>query len=71
MNDLLRWFSKAILSMILWVFILSIRWNDKPIYYYAHEFFVKNSLVQAVDAELAELWWRVVNKGDEVKEKAM
>lgn len=71
MNDLMKWFFKALLSMVVWVFILSIRWDGRPIFYHASDLFVQNALVRAVDSELAELWWRVTNKGEEAKEKAM
>lgn len=71
MNDFMKWLFKALTSMIIWVFVLSIRWDGRPIFYHANDIFVQNALVRAVDAELAELWWRVTHKGEEAKEKTM
>ena len=71
MNDFIKWLFKALISMILWVFVLSIQWNGRPIFYHANDILVQNSLVRAVDSEIAEIWWQVTNKGEQAKEKAM
>lgn len=71
MNDLFKWLVKGVLSMIVWVFILSIRWNGRPIYYYAQDVLVKNSIVKALDAEIGEIWWRLTNKNQDIREKTM
>lgn len=71
MNDFIKWMIKACISMVAWVFILSIRWNGRPIFYHANELFVQNSIVRAVDSEFAELWWRLTSKGEEARERTM
>lgn len=56
MNDIVKWIGKFFLHSILWVFILSIQWNGKSLFYYANETLVQNDLVRTVDHELAQLW---------------
>ena len=59
MNDALKWVGKVLLQGVLWVFILSIRWNGHAtIYSSASEVLVQNTLVQTIDQELADLWSR-------------
>ena len=59
MNDALKWLLKVLLHAVLWVFILSIRWDGRPVFNYANEILVQNSLVRAVDDELGDLWYRL------------
>ena len=44
---------------ILWVFIFSIRYRGQPLFYYANETIVQNTLVRSVDDGLADLWRRL------------
>jgi len=78
MNDILKWIGKFTLQLIVWTFILSINWNQKPLFTHAHEVFVQNALVEAVDEELSHLWSRVketakvtFSSDQEDKEKSM
>jgi hypothetical protein len=59
MNDFFKWVLKVAAIGVLWVFILSIRWDGKMMFSYAHETLVQNSLVQAADQELADIWYRM------------
>ena len=59
MNDAVKWLLKVLLHAVLWVFILSIRWDGRPVFNYANELLVQNSLVRAVDDELGDLWVRL------------
>jgi hypothetical protein len=60
MQDLLKHIGKILGQGILWVFILSINWEGKSLYSYSHDLFVDNSMVRAIDAELAEVWFKLV-----------
>jgi hypothetical protein len=59
MNDFFKWVLKVTAIGILWVFILSVRWDGKMLFSFAHETLVQNSLVQAADQEFADLWYRL------------
>lgn len=59
MNDILKWVGKLVLHSIMWVFILSIQWDGKSLFYYANDVLVQNELVQTADEQLAELWSKV------------
>lgn len=59
MQDLLKRLLKVIAQGILWVFILSIQWKGNPVFHYAHEVFVDNALVAAIDTELGEIWYKL------------
>lgn len=71
MNDFIKWLSKVLLSMVVWVFLLSIQWEGRPIFYHANDLLVQNAVVRAVDAELGEIWQRLTEKGEDQAEKAM
>ena len=59
MREYLAKGGKLALTAILWVFILSITVNGRPLFHYANDFFVQNSIVAAIDEELSNLWHRV------------
>lgn len=59
MNDFLKWVGKIFLHCIMWVFVLSVQWDGKSLFYYANETLVQNQLVQTVDEELAQLWTKL------------
>ncbi len=63
MRDFVRWLSKALLTGVVWVFILSIDIKDQMVFFWAHDLFVQNSLVQAVDRQIDQAW-------DELKDMA-
>jgi len=44
------------LQLVLWVFVLSIHWNQKTLFSHLNNFLVKNALVQSMDQELTILW---------------
>lgn len=78
MNDFVKWLLKFSFQAILWVFLLSIRVDGRPIFNYANEVFVQNQLVQTVDEELGDLYHRLsktakatFNKTEPDEEKAM
>jgi hypothetical protein len=58
MNDILKWVGKLVLQSIMWVFILSIQWDGRSLFYHANETLVQNQFVRNVDEELAQLWTR-------------
>lgn len=78
MNDFLKWLLKFSLQAILWVFLLSIQVQGRPVFNHANEIFVQNTVVQTVDEELGDLWHRLTktaeatfDKQESDEEKAM
>ncbi len=59
MNDMIRMFAKIALQMVIWVFVLSVSWSGQTLYERAHSVLVDNSIVAAIDSELANLWDRL------------
>lgn len=59
MNDIFKWIGQFFMHMIIWVFILSIRWDGQTMFSYANNILVQNALVQTIDEELAGVWYKV------------
>lgn len=59
MNDFMKWCFKLVFNAILWVFILSINWNGRTMFSYAHATLVDNAVVRAFDEQLAVMWSKV------------
>ncbi len=59
MNDIFKWIGKFFMHSVLWVFVLSVRWDGRTVFSYANEVLVQNALVQTLDEELAEVWYKV------------
>ena len=59
MNEIIKWVLKFALYATFWVFLLSINFQGRTLFSYANETLVQNSVVQAVDEELADLWSRL------------
>ena len=66
MEAIIKGLFKFLLHGIFWTFLLSININQRPIFSYANDFFVQNSLVQAADEKLATLWENVKTKSEAV-----
>jgi len=60
MRDLLRHVGKVIIQGIIWVFILSISWNGKTLYSISYDLLIDNTLVRTLDAELADVWYKLM-----------
>lgn len=56
-KDLLTWIIKLAFQLIFWVFILSIRINDRTLFDQAYDILIDNELVQSVDEKAADLWY--------------
>lgn len=56
-NDFMKWVVRSIVSMICWIFILSIKVNNAPLFQHGHDILVDNSLVRTIDREIGELWY--------------
>jgi len=56
-NDFMKWVIRTIVGMVCWIFILSIRVNNAPLFQHGHDILVDNSLVRTIDRELGELWY--------------
>ena len=48
-KDALKWIAKLSLSAIFWIFILSIRVDNRTLFSYANNFLVQNSFLEIVD----------------------
>ena len=59
MKDLSKRVIKFFCHGIFWVFLLSVRWDGRTLFSYTHEVFVENSVVEALDGELADAWFRL------------
>lgn len=51
---------KVVLQLVVWVFILSIQIEDKLIFDHAHDFLVKNQVVDTLSAQFGQLWNEVM-----------
>lgn len=56
-KDLTTWIIKLAFQLIFWVFVLSIRVNDRTLYDQAYDILIDNELVQSVDEKAADLWY--------------
>ena len=56
-QDMVKWGWKILLSLVCWVFLLSIRVDGETLFDKAHAVIVENPVVEAVDEELGELWY--------------
>ena len=59
MSDRIKRVFKVLLQGVIWIFVLSIQIEGRPIFYYLNDIMVKNSVVKGVDRELGDLWYRV------------
>lgn len=51
---------KMLLQMVVWVFVLSIKIDDKLIFDHAHNFLVKNDVIATLEKQFSELWDDVI-----------
>ena len=58
MKEMLKKFLHWALVATFWVFVLSIHWNNKPIFYHANEILVQNRIVATIDEQMGELWYK-------------
>jgi len=65
MNRLFVWIFKNFIFMILWVFILSIRWDGRTFFSYLHETFIIDSFVGDLSDQLVDLWQNLLVKMQE------
>lgn len=57
LRDTINWIIKQALQLIFWVFVLSIRINDRTIYDHSHDILIDNAIVQSIDEKASELWY--------------
>ena len=50
---------RMFLSMILWVFLLSLPWNGRPIFLELNGIFVQNDIVAFIGDEIQHIWGKV------------
>lgn len=53
-------FLKLILQMVIWVFVLSVKIDNKLVFDHAHDFLVKNEIVATLQGQFGELWDDVI-----------
>lgn len=78
MKDFIKKAAKVMFYAVLWVFIFSIKWEGRPLFAYANEILVQNSLVRSADQQLSDFWYRLTttarltfNKSVDAAEKPM
>lgn len=54
--NLVKWSAKIALMGVLWVYILSIRFEEKTLFTIFHSYLVKNTIVTELTEELTYLW---------------
>lgn len=59
MSSLIKWLGTNAITAILWVFVLSINFEGRTLFSYAHEYVIQNDLVQSLDENLEDLWSNV------------
>ena len=59
MSSLVKWLATNTLTAILWVFILSIDFEGRTLFSYAHEHVIESEYVQKADQGLEDLWTKV------------
>lgn len=59
MGTLIKWVGVNILTAIFWVFVLSIDYQGRTLFSYAHHYIIQNDIVQDLDDKLEELWVKV------------
>lgn len=66
MKDLVKWLVKTAFVAIAWVFILSIQIDDRPLFSYANEIIIENSVVEALDVEVGEFLERLYSTAAQI-----
>ena len=66
MKDLVKWLVKTAFVAVAWVFILSIQVDDRPLFSYAHDIIIENSVVEALDVEIGEFLERVYSTAAQI-----
>ncbi len=59
MSERFKYVLRLLMVGIAWVFILSIRWDGRPIFYSANELLVQNPVVRSIDSGLNDAWQRL------------
>ena len=61
---------KLALQMVIWVFVLSVKVDNKLIFDHAHDFLVKNEVVATLQGQFNQLWDDVIKTAKIGVEKA-
>lgn len=61
MDAFIKWLGRTSLTAVIWVFILSIHWNGRPLFDHAYDVLIDNSIVRAIDEKVAEVWENVTD----------
>ena len=51
---------KLALQMVIWVFVLSVKIDNKLVFDHAHDFLVKNEIVATLQGQFGDLWDQVI-----------
>lgn len=62
MVDALKFLGRALVWGLVWVFILSIRVENRNLFAYANEYLVQNALVRTVDEHATRLWHKTFSR---------
>lgn len=58
-GDMVRWVSRFIFYLMLWVLILSVRWEGRTLFERAHELILENPVAELIVEEAEEFWGRL------------
>lgn len=58
-SEIASFVMKALLSLVVWVFVLSVEIEDKMLFEHAHGFLVDNEIVTALKGQMNEIWEEV------------
>lgn len=59
MKEHLKKLGKLLLTAVVWVFVLSINVGGKPVFYHANDVLVQNELVQTIDTEVSNFFYKL------------
>ena len=69
--SLIRWFLKTSAIMLLWVFILSFKWEGKTFHSYLNSMLIQRFTSNNVEYELSGLFGKILLAVDETYKKVL
>ena len=59
MGSLIKWVGVNLLTALFWVFVLSIDYQGRTLFSYAHQIIIQNEIVQDLDDSLEDIWVKI------------
>ncbi len=63
LKDLAAWLLKIALQMVIWVFVLSFKWDGRSLFDHGHKILVENAFVDMVEEEANRLFNKIYETG--------